>query len=61
MEDNLKIDYLHVFNTFFGRIQRLYQIKTAVLQSCKEMEPPLFQEGVGWAEWPKGCEETAVL
>ncbi|OCK78451.1 hypothetical protein K432DRAFT_427264 [Lepidopterella palustris CBS 459.81] len=61
VEDNLKIDHPEVFDTFFGQIPRLHEITAAVLQSCKEAEPPLFQEDVGWTEWPERCEETAVL
>ncbi|KAH8731711.1 hypothetical protein GQ44DRAFT_745770 [Phaeosphaeriaceae sp. PMI808] len=61
VENNLKIDHPGVFATFFGKIPNLAEITTAVLQSCKEADPPLFQEGVGWAEWPEGCEEASVL
>lgn len=61
VEDNLKIDHPDVFDTFFGQIPRLHEMTSAVLQSCKEAEPPLFQEDVGWVEWPERCEEIAVL
>jgi hypothetical protein len=47
VEDNLRIDHPGVFATFFGKIPKLAEITTAVLQSCKEAEPPLFQEDVG--------------
>ncbi|KAI9770677.1 MAG: hypothetical protein M1839_003061 [Geoglossum umbratile] len=29
--------------------------------SCQDAEPPLFRKGVGWLDWPGGCEETVVL
>lgn len=61
VEDNLKIDHPSVFDTFFGQIPRLREMTSVVLQSCKEAEPPLFQEGAGWVGWPERCEETAVL
>jgi hypothetical protein len=61
VEDNLKIDHPEVFDTFFGQIPRLHEMTSAVLQSCREAEPPLFQEDVGWVGWPEKCEETAVL
>jgi hypothetical protein len=61
VEDNLRIDHPGVFTTFFGKIPKLAEITTAVLESCKEADPPLFKEGVGWVEWPKGCEEASVL
>jgi hypothetical protein len=59
--DNLRIDHPDVFDTLFGQILRLDEMTTAVLQSCRGAEPPLFQEDTGWADWPEGCEETAVL
>jgi hypothetical protein len=61
VEDNLRIDHPDVFDTFFGQIPRLHEMTTAVLQSCKDTEPPLLQEDGGWVDWPDGCEETAVL
>ncbi|KAF2676778.1 hypothetical protein K458DRAFT_468226 [Lentithecium fluviatile CBS 122367] len=61
VEDNLKINHPDVFDTFFGQIPGLREMMSAILQSCKEAEPPLFQEGVGWVEWPERCDETAVL
>jgi len=61
VEDNLKIDHPDVFNTFFGQVPRLCEMTSAVLQSCKEVVPPIFQEDAGWREWPEQCEETAVL
>jgi hypothetical protein len=61
VEGNLRVDHPDVFTTFFGEIPRLHEMTTAVLQSCKDAEPPLFQEGVGWVDWPTGCEEAAVL
>ncbi|KAI9773773.1 MAG: hypothetical protein M1839_002006 [Geoglossum umbratile] len=42
-------------------IPQLHEMTTAVLQSCQDAEPSLFQKGVGWLDWPGGCEETAVL
>ncbi|KAF2804372.1 serine/threonine-protein kinase Sgk2 [Mytilinidion resinicola] len=61
VEDNLRIDHPDFFDTFFGQIPRLREMTTAVLRSCKDAEPPLFQEDVGWVDWPDICEETAVL
>ncbi|KAF2839987.1 hypothetical protein M501DRAFT_1010229 [Patellaria atrata CBS 101060] len=61
VEDNLRIDHPGVFNTFFGQIPQLREITSAVLQSFKDAESPLFKEEVGWMEWPEECEETAVL
>ncbi|KAF2468324.1 uncharacterized protein BDR25DRAFT_335443 [Lindgomyces ingoldianus] len=61
VEDNLKIDHPDDFDTFFGQIPKLREITTAVLQGCKGAELPLFQEDVGWVEWPERCEEIAVL
>ncbi len=61
VEDNLRIDHPDLFDTFFGAISGLADITAAVWQSCKEAEPPLFKEGVGWVEWPEGCEEALVL
>jgi hypothetical protein len=42
VENNLKIDYPDVFDTFFGQIPRLRKMTLAILQSCEEAEPPLF-------------------
>ncbi|KAF1996945.1 serine/threonine-protein kinase Sgk2 [Amniculicola lignicola CBS 123094] len=61
VEGNLRVDHPDVFTTFFRRIPRLHEMTTAVFQSCKDAEPPLFQGGVGWVDWPTGCEEAAVL
>ncbi|KAF2824321.1 hypothetical protein CC86DRAFT_447202 [Ophiobolus disseminans] len=61
VEDDLRIDHPGVFATFFGKIQKLGEITLAVLESCKEADPPLFQEDVGWVEWPEGCEKASVL
>ncbi|KAH7111103.1 hypothetical protein B0J11DRAFT_598982 [Dendryphion nanum] len=61
VEDNLRIDHPDVFDVFFGQIQGLDDVATAVLSSCKGTESPLFQENIGWTEWPESCEETAVL
>lgn len=61
VKDNLRIDHPGVFATFFGKIPKLAEITTAVLQSCKEAEPPLFQVDVGWVNWPADCEEASVL
>ncbi|KAH8727358.1 hypothetical protein GQ44DRAFT_738332 [Phaeosphaeriaceae sp. PMI808] len=61
VEDNLTTDHQDAFDTFFGQITQLREMTAAVLQSCKEVEPPLFQENVGWVEWPERCEEAAVL
>ena len=61
VEGNLVIDHPDVFDTFFGQISGLREMTTAVLQSCKDAESPLFQEDTGWVEWPEGCEETTVL
>jgi len=47
VEDNLTIDHPDVLNTFFGQISQLREVTAAVLESCKNAEPPLFQEGVG--------------
>ncbi|KAI9785550.1 MAG: hypothetical protein M1839_009291 [Geoglossum umbratile] len=55
VEGNLMIDHPDVFKTFFGQIPQLHEMTTAVLQSCQDAEPSLFQKGVG------GCEEAAVL
>ncbi|KAF2452571.1 hypothetical protein BDY21DRAFT_382745 [Lineolata rhizophorae] len=59
--DDLKVDHPDVFDAFFGQIPGLHEMTVAVLQSCIEAELPLFQEDVGWIEWPGRCEETAVL
>jgi hypothetical protein len=61
VEDNLRIDHPGVFATFFGKIPKLAEITTAVLQSCKEADQPLFQEDIGWVDRPIGCEEASVL
>ncbi|PSN59265.1 hypothetical protein BS50DRAFT_580135 [Corynespora cassiicola Philippines] len=61
VEDNLRIDHPDVFDTFFGRIQGLDEVIAAVLQSCKDSEYQLFQEGIGWLEWPEACGEREVL
>jgi hypothetical protein len=61
VEDNLTIDHPEFFDTFFGHIPRLLEMATAVFQLCKDSEPPLYNEGAGWAEWPEGCEELRVL
>ncbi|KAF2105229.1 hypothetical protein BDV96DRAFT_592870 [Lophiotrema nucula] len=61
VRDNLRIDHPDVFKTFFGKIPKLAEIAAAVLQSCKEEDPPLFQEDIGWVNWPTGCEEASVL
>ena len=61
VEDNLRIDHPDVFTTFFGQISQLHDIATAVFQSCKDVEPPLFRDDVGWLEWPDGCKEARVL
>ncbi|KAF2174644.1 hypothetical protein K469DRAFT_648111 [Zopfia rhizophila CBS 207.26] len=58
VEDNLRIDHPNVFTTFFGQIPRLHDIATAVFQSCKDAEPPLYKEDVGWLEWLEACKEA---
>lgn len=61
VEDDLKIDHPDIFETFFGKIPKLTEIAAAVLENCREAEPPLFQEDVGWVAWPADCEEASVL
>jgi hypothetical protein len=61
VEDNLNIDHPDVFVKFFGRIPKLAEMTTAVLQGCIEAETSLFQKDVGWVDWPAGCEEAPVL
>ncbi|KAF2193607.1 hypothetical protein K469DRAFT_239099 [Zopfia rhizophila CBS 207.26] len=61
VEDNLRIDHPDVFTAFFGQIPQLHDMATAVFQSCKDAKLPLFEEEVGWLEWPEGCEEANVL
>jgi hypothetical protein len=60
VEDNLRVDHPDVFNTYFGGIPGLLDIATAVFKNCKDAEPPLFQDDVGWIDWPDSCEEIAV-
>ncbi|KAF2188774.1 hypothetical protein K469DRAFT_70746 [Zopfia rhizophila CBS 207.26] len=61
VEGDLIIDHPDVFTTFFRQVSQLRDMATAVFQSCKVVEPPLFEEDVGWLEWPEGCEEAMVL
>jgi hypothetical protein len=61
VEDNLTVDHPDVLSTFFGQIAQVREVTAIVLESCKNAELPLFHDGVGWTEWPEGCEETAVL
>ena len=28
---------------------------------CKDTEPPLYKESIGWVEWLEGCEKPRVL
>ncbi|TLD36617.1 serine threonine- kinase Sgk2 [Venturia nashicola] len=61
VEDNLIIDHLQFFETFFIQIPQLLEIATAVFKTYKDSEPPLYKDGAGWAKWPEGCEELRVL
>lgn len=47
LEDNIKTDDIDVFDTVFGQIPSLCKMTTAVLQGCKDTDPPFFQEDVG--------------
>jgi len=55
VEDNLIIDHPGFFDTFFGQIPQLLKMAAAVFQMCKDEEPPLYKESIGWMEWPKDC------
>lgn len=61
VKDNLQLDHPDFFNTFFGQVSQLRDMATAVFQSCKDADSPLFTAGVGWLDWPEGCEESKVL
>ena len=61
MEDNLIIDHPEFFDTFFGQVPQLLEITVAIFQMCKDADPPIYRESIGWVEWPEGCEESGVL
>ncbi|KAJ9641091.1 hypothetical protein H2199_005759 [Coniosporium tulheliwenetii] len=61
VEDNLIIDHPEFFDTFFGEVTQLPEIATAVFEMCKDAEPSLYTENVGWTEWPDDCGESRVL
>ncbi|XTI89214.1 serine threonine kinase Sgk2 [Cenococcum geophilum] len=46
VEDNLIIDYLKFFNTFFREVAQLSKIATAVFKIYKDIEPPLYIENI---------------
>lgn len=60
VEGNLIINHLEFFDIFFGQVPRL-GMAAAVFQMCKDTEPPLYKESIGWVEWLEGCEKPRVL
>ncbi|KAI9802645.1 MAG: hypothetical protein M1825_002667 [Sarcosagium campestre] len=59
--DKLFIDHPEILKAFCRHVPRLDKIVDVILTKCKEMDPPLYQDGTGWREWPEGCKEAAVL
>lgn len=49
------------YEAFYGKISRLEENAGAVLQKCQEGDVPLYREGTGWSNWPKGAQERDVL
>ncbi|MCJ1285804.1 hypothetical protein MMC26_005145 [Xylographa opegraphella] len=57
----LYIDVPGFYEAFYGKISRLEENAGAVFQKCKEGDVPLYREGTGWSNWPKGAQEMDVL
>ena len=49
------------YEAFFGRVEGLEAIGTAVFKKCKEGDNPLYAEKRGWRDWPEGAKESKVL
>jgi hypothetical protein len=50
LEGNLIIDHPEFFITFFRGVPQLNEMAAAVFKMCKEAQPPLYREGIGWVE-----------
>jgi hypothetical protein len=57
----LYVDIPGFYETFFGKIPDLGENAVAAFQKCQEGDDPLYREGTGWSDWPKGAQEKDVL
>lgn len=61
LDDSLTIDHPEFMHAFLGKVTRLDEIVDIILLNGQRMDPPLYQNGTGWLEWPKECEESDIL
>jgi hypothetical protein len=51
----------HFYDTFFGDITGLDEEVRLIFGKCKEGDYPLYNDGIGWRDWPKDAQEKDVL
>ncbi|KAF2647234.1 hypothetical protein K491DRAFT_614914 [Lophiostoma macrostomum CBS 122681] len=61
VNDSITINHPDVLDTFFGQNSQVALLTKIVFDGCKKADPPLFQDGDGWADWPKASGELGAL
>ncbi|EKG09187.1 hypothetical protein MPH_13815 [Macrophomina phaseolina MS6] len=61
VENNLVTDHPRLLDTLFGQVAELPEIASIVFEMCKDANPRMYSEGIGWADWLPNCKEDEVL
>jgi len=50
-----------LYEAFFGEVEGLKAVSTAVFKKCKEGDNSLYTEKGSWHNWPKDTKEHKIL
>ena len=61
LQPSLRLDVPDLPDACFRHVTELDELAKAVFDQCQKGDTPLYNEGVGWVQWPASAEEELVL